>query len=66
MEEHRRKIIFLTKENIQALFLVWNLYFLENISYIITPEILDSFLVTNIAGSWIIFLLYSFLLGGKL
>lgn len=34
-------------------------------SYIITPEILDSFLLTNIAGSWMIFLLYSFLLGGN-
>lgn len=65
MEEQRRKIIFFKKENIQALFLVWSLYFLKK-SYIITPEILDSFLVKNIAGSWIIFLLYSFLLGGKL
>lgn len=66
MEELRRKnYIFKEKENIQALFLVWSLYFLKK-SCIITPEILDSFWVTNTAGSWIIFLLYSFLLGGKL
>lgn len=58
------KILFLKKKRIFRLYFWYEVYIFKK-SYIITPEILDSFLVTNIAGSWIIFLLYSFLLGGE-
>lgn len=65
MEEQRRKIIFLKKREYSGFISGMKFIFFQK-SYIITPEILESFLVTNIAGSWIIFLLYSFILGGKL
>ena len=64
MERQRRKnYIFKEKEIIQALFLVWSLYFLKKILYY---HARDSFLVTNIAGSWIIFFIVFISLRGKI
>ena len=60
------KIIFLKKKRIFRLYFWYEVYIFEKKSYIITPEILDSFLVTNIAGSWIIFFIVFISLRGKI
>lgn len=60
------KIIFLKKKRIFRLYFWYEVYIFKKKSYIITPEILDSFLVTNIAGSWIIFFIVFISLRGKI
>lgn len=67
MERKEGKILFLKKKRIFRLYFWYEVYIFKKSPILsITPEILDFFLVKNIAGSWVIFLLYSFLLGGKL